>query len=415
MADSLRIAFFLPSFLPKCSGAEIFHHNLAVRLAARGHEISIVLPRRYASALAEVPNLPYSLIAYPANLWSWFKRSPAVAQLLNRRELSRLQLRHGFDLWHGVVLYPTGICLVDWQQRTRDCPYLVRSVGDDILSSPESAVGMRTERRLAELIRKTIPHGRMIVALSETMRREYLALGVPAERVTVIPNAVDLARFEKGEDRTQTRRRLAIDRFAFLAVGRNHPQKDYPTLLDAAAALRQAGSEPFQLLIAGRDIRALQPEVDRRGLQGVVRLFEMGLLNFATAGPTAFALPPPAMIDLYRAADVFVMTSILEGFSSALLEAMAAGLPVVVADSPGSADFVREENSGWIVPPRDPAALASRLRELMQNAGARADLSSRSRSRASQFDWPAVVDRYLALYRQLIAAQKAAGGPPEEG
>ena len=62
------------------------------------------------------------------------------------------------------------------------------------------------------------------------------------------------------------------------------------------------------------------------------------------------------MIDLYRATDAFVMSSLLEGFSSALLEAMAAALPVIVTDSPGCSEFVREEDSGLIVPPRDPAS-----------------------------------------------------------
>ena len=54
MAENLRIAFFAPSFLPKCSGAEIFHHNLATRLVERGHQVSVVLPKRYLSELASV-------------------------------------------------------------------------------------------------------------------------------------------------------------------------------------------------------------------------------------------------------------------------------------------------------------------------------------------------------------------------
>ncbi len=74
------------------------------------------------------------------------------------------------------------------------------------------------------------------------------------------------------------------------------------------------------------------------------------------------------MIDLYRAADAFVMSSLLEGFSSALLEAMAAALPVIVTDSPGCAEFVREEDSGLIVPPRDSASLAQAMAMLMQDA-----------------------------------------------
>jgi glycosyltransferase involved in cell wall biosynthesis len=407
MAKHLRIAFFTPSFLPKCSGAEIFHHNLATRLVERGHRVSIVLPRRYVSELSALPvDFSYDLIPYPANTWSYFKRSMRLALLLNRLALDRLQRRHQFDLWHGIVTYPTGVCLVNWQRHAartgHPTPYLVRSVGDDVLVSGED-VGLRRDSKIEKLIQAAMPDVRMMIALSETMRREYLQLGVPEEHLTIIPNAVDLARFRTPLKREQTRELhgLSPDRFVFLAVGRNHPQKDYATMLDAALQLRRAQGVPFHLVIAGRDVRGLKPEVDRRGLQDVVRLSEIGISKSAPL-ESAFEMPPAEMIDLYRTADAFVMTSLLEGFSSALLEAMAAALPVIVTDAPGCADFVREEDSGWIVPPRDASRLAESMAAILQNPQARTELADRSYRRASQFDWPMVVDRYLELYRDLV-------------
>ena len=413
MAEKLRIAFFTPSFLPKCSGAEIFHHNLATRLAERGHHVSIVLPKRYVNELASArSSLLYELVSYPANTWSYFKRSPHFALFVSRLALGSIQRRHKFNLWHGIVTYPTGICLVDWQKRAaksgRQIPYLVRSVGDDILSSAGKEVGLRRDPKIERLIRNIMPGVQLMIALSETMRREYVKIGVPEEKLAVVPNAVDLARFQAPTNREQTRQRhgLAPDRFMFLAVGRNHPQKDYPTMLDAAFQLHRTLGVPFHLAIAGRDVGGLQPEVNRRGLNGIVRLVDIGLPDFAQAAKTAFELPPASMVDLYRAADAFVMSSLLEGFSSALLEAMAAGLSVVVADSPGCADFVREENSGWIVPPGNATALAEKMGILLQSAETRSSLASRSRQRASQFDWPVVVDRYLEIYQALLRQEK---------
>ena len=413
MAETLRIAFFTPSFLPKCSGAEIFHHNLATRLVERGHHVSIVLPKRYSSELASVAgSFAYALLPYPANTWSYFKRSPRFALLMNRLALGHLQRRHRFDLWHGIVTYPTGICLVDWQKhaskRNRSTPYLVRSVGDDILSSPDKKVGLRRDPRIGSLISDIMPGVRMMIALSETMRREYVRIGVPEEKLVVVPNAVDLARFRAPTNRHQTRQEhgLAPDRFVFLAVGRNHPQKDYTTMLDAALHLHRALGVPFHLAIAGRDADGLQPEVKRRGLDDIVRLLEIGIPESSSPANAALEMPPASMANLYRAADAFVMSSLLEGFSSALLEAMAAGLPVIVADSPGCADFVREENSGWIVPPGNPSALAKKMGMLLQSVEARDELAARSRQRASQFDWPVVVDRYIEIYQGLIGRQK---------
>ena len=420
MAKHLRIAFFTPSFLPKCSGAEIFHHNLATRLVQRGHRVSIVLPRRYVSELSSLPvDFSYDLVPYPANTWSYFKRSIRLALLMNRLALDRLQRRHQFDLWHGIVTYPTGVCLINWQQHAarkgHSTPYLVRSVGDDVLVSGED-VGLRRDPRIEKLIKSAMPEVRMMIALSETMRREYLQLGVPEENLTIIPNAVDLARFRTPLKREQTRERhgLSPDRFVFLAVGRNHPQKDYSTMLDATLQLHRAQGGPFHLVIAGRGVCGLKPEVDRRGLQDVVRLSEIEITKSARLGASAFEMPPAEMIDLYRTADAFVMTSLLEGFSSALLEAMAAALPVIVTDAPGCADFVREEDSGWIVPPRDASRLAESMAAILQDPQARTELADRSYRRASQFDWPMVVDRYLELYGDLVRTTNTSLRPRSE-
>ena len=412
MVKHFRIAFFTPSFLPKCSGAEIFHHNLASRLVEAGHHVAVILPRRYLHELAGLSDkLKYDLIPYPANTWSYFKRSPGFALLINRLALARLQRQHRFDLWHGVVTYPTGVCLINWQEHAaskgKSTPYLVRSVGDDVLVSGQE-VGLRRDSQVEKLIRGTIPQVRMMIALSETMRLEYLRIGVPAERLATIPNAVNLARFHEPTNREETRALYGLARngFLFLAVGRNHPQKDYPTLLDAILQLRRVHNRPFQLLIAGRDAHKLEPEVSRRGLQETVRLADVGVSESLPLTAFTPELPTAAMIDLYRAADAFVMSSLLEGFSSALLEAMAAALPVIVTDSPGCAEFVREEDSGLIVPPRDPAKLAQAMAMLMEDEQTRKQLSVRASQRAAQFDWPRVLDRYLQIYDQLVGTQK---------
>jgi glycosyltransferase involved in cell wall biosynthesis len=414
MAKHLRIAFFTPSFLPKCSGAEIFHHNLASHLIEAGHHVAVVLPKRYLSELAKVSDrLTYDLISYPANTWSYFKRSPALALFVNRLALARLQRRHRFDLWHGVVTYPTGVCLIDWQKHAaakgKSTPYLVRSVGDDVLVSGDR-VGLRRDSQVEKLIRGTIPHVRMMIALSETMRLEYLSIGVAAERLTTIPNAVNLARFQGPTDREETRARYGLTRngFVLLAVGRNHPQKDYPTMLEAILQLRRILKLPFQLIIAGRDVHTLEPEVRGRALQDVVRLAEIGVEQSPAPNASTFELPTTEMIELYRAADAFVMSSLLEGFSSALLEAMAAALPVIVTDSPGCAEFVREENSGLIVPPRDPASLARAMASVMEDTEKRRELSERSSQRAARFDWPRVLNQYLQVYDELVKTPKQA-------
>jgi glycosyltransferase involved in cell wall biosynthesis len=89
---------------------------------------------------------------------------------------------------------------------------------------------------------------------------------------------------------------------------------------------------------------------------------------------------------------------------------MAAALPVIVTDSPGCAEFVREENSGLIVPPGDPASLAQAMASVIEDAEKRRELSERSSQRAVRFDWPRVLNQYLQVYDELVGTPRQADG-----
>lgn len=399
----MKIAILAQTFLPKASGAEIFHHNLATRLTARGHSVTVIIPRKTARALAEKNwDLPYAIDTVPGNTWSWFKRSPRMARWWSGRQFSKLQRRHRFDVWHGVMLVPTGIALIPWAVRRR-IPHVIRSAGDDMIRGRGGQQGLRANPRIDALARREAPRAAAVVALSQTIFSAFEHHGLHEDRIHLIPNAVDLERFAVTVDRNAERTNLGLvaDRFTFLAVGRNHPQKNYTSLLKAALRLTKDGHR-FQLLIAGRDAAQLEKTAAEMGIPDVVRGVE---ITAETDGPPQF--PPDALIRAYRCADAFVMPSLLEGFSSALLEAMAAGLPVLTSDAPGCRDFVRDGKDALIVRPTDVDALADRMRDLMTDASLRADLTKRSLARAAEFSWDSVVTRYEDLYELLRAKPTA--------
>lgn len=398
---TLRIAIFTPSFLPKCSGAEIFHHNLASRLTLAGHEVTVIVPRNVLRQLAG-RRLPYKTVGFPSNLWSFLKRWPGFGLWLCRRKLGQLQRRYRFDVWHTVVTYPTGVAFIDWQKRS-GVPGLLRSVGDDLSSA--QGVGLRRLPNVDRLVRRLVPQVQAAVSLSARMTQDYRALGLEEERIYRLPNAVDLDRFARPVDRQSIRAAHGIgkDVFVFLSVGRNHSQKDFPTLLRACALLQKSTAKDFRLIISGRGSCELSSLVSELGLSDRVHLTQ-------SQAEQSMELPPRSLIELYRSADAFVMSSVLEGFSSALLEAMAAGLPVAVTAAPGIIDFV-EETSALTVPVSDPAALAEAMRRLLEDENLRADLARGSTARAQMFSWGSVVDAYVQLYRGLISSRASAQGP----
>jgi glycosyltransferase involved in cell wall biosynthesis len=393
---SLRIAILAPTFLPKCSGAEVFHHNLAARLAAKGHHVTVVVPRaRVRQLRAQGWDLPYELAAYPDKRWNWLKRHRRFAFWLNRRAMSALQRKHRFDVWHAFVLYPAGVVLADWQH-TSGVPGLVRAVGDDVSGLPSRG----HEAHVAAALREKLPLADCLVALSREMADELAALGITRDKIRILPNAVDAARFAASPERRSAVRAefgLPENAFVFLCVARNHPQKDFATLLAAFRALcAEVPERDLRLVIAGRDAEDLRPQLG--DLSGRVLLCECGAESAAQQVPS---MPPDKLVGLYLAADAFVLSSLLEGFSSAIIEAMAAGLPLVATDVPGIRGVVTENREGLLVPSGSPDKLAAAMRRIIDDAALRARLSSSARETAARYNWPTVVGEYEDLYREL--------------
>lgn len=398
----LRIGILTPTFLPKCSGAEIFHHNLAVRLAEAGHHPIVVVPN---SRLRELRTcgweLPYEMAGFPGKIWNIMKHHTRLGLWLNRRTLDILQRRHRFDVWHAVVLYPAGVALADWQSRSR-MPGLVRAVGDDVLG----ITGRAHNPQRMKILREKLPLARAVVALSQDMAEELAEAGVPRDNIHTIPNAVDYSRFEgPPPDRATVLSRLGFppDSFVFLCVARNHPQKDFPTLFAAFRKLSDQTTIPaVRLIVAGRGVPDLRPAAEAAGISARVQLVELGAGRTENSVPT---MPPPALVELYRSVDAYVMSSLMEGFSSAILEAMAAGLPLIVTDAPGIRSAVNHNREGLMVPCRAPLALAEAMRQVVNSSELRHRLSEGARTTARQYSWPTVTSAYLQLYRELIAGE----------
>lgn len=395
----MRIAIFTPTFLPKCSGAEIFHHNLATQFIKMGLQPSVIMPKSLRRRLAaEGWDLPYPVIPYPANLWSYFKRSAPLAFWLNRRAMSRLQRRHGFDVWHTVVLTPSGVCFADWQSRC-GIPGLIRAVGDDV----KAVAGAELPACMGPLLRSRIPLAQRVVSLSRDMTADLERLGVAPDRIVLVPNAVDHARFSAPADKPALRRAHGIpfDAFVFLCVARNHPQKDLPTLLRAFQKAREAASgRQLHLVLVGRGVPELRSEIVALGLAESTTLLEIQQPPSPGRLPE---YPPQALVDVYRSADAFVLSSLLEGFSTALLEAMATRLPIVATRVHGIVDQVEEGKEGLLVPAQNSDALADAMRQIASDSHLADSLSAQAARRSMEFRWEHVAETYLSLYQKMIS------------
>jgi glycosyltransferase involved in cell wall biosynthesis len=218
-----------------------------------------------------------------------------------------------------------------------------------------------------------------VVCVSEAAREQGLAAhACDRDRSVVIPNAVDVSSFEPGPRAGSRLRIVGVGRFAY--------PKDYPTLVEALSRIR--ADWQAQLAGEGPELADVEGALNREGLAGRVEL--LGARD--------------DVAELLATADLFVLSSRSEGLPVSILEAMAAGLPVVASDVGGVGEAVVHGETGLLVPPEDPAALAQALELLLEDAGLRHRFGAAGRERSLElFDAPRFRAAHLELYRRELA------------
>jgi glycosyltransferase involved in cell wall biosynthesis len=224
------------------------------------------------------------------------------------------------------------------------------------------------------------------VCVPSTFARATLrAAGVPDERILQVPLGVDAQRFTPGPPRRGP--------FRVLYVGRLELLKGLPYLLEAFSRLDLPGAE---LWLAGRVLPEVGPALDRAG-RGVRVL-----------GP----LPHAALPDLYRQVDALAFPSLCDSFGLVLLEAMAAGLPVIATPRSAGPDLIDDGQDGYLVPAAAADALRDRLRALGRDREAGQAMGRRAREKVlSGYTWDHYRARYAAACARLLGITPAGAAP----
>jgi glycosyltransferase involved in cell wall biosynthesis len=255
------------------------------------------------------------------------------------------------------------------------------------------------EASLRAYLEKTVPRSvqraTYVVADSENTRNDVICLlGVPPERVTVVPGGVDPA-FQPVEDPARLaalRREIGLDETTpyILFIGVIEPRKNLVGLVDAFDILKARRPLPHKLVLAGK-----------RGWLSDGTMERADRSPFRTDIIFPGFIPDGELPTLYSAAEAFAFPSHYEGFGLPVLEAMACGTPVVASRASSLPEVVGD--AGMQVDPDDPERLASALELLALNPEMRADFRQRGFERAAQFSWDVAARVMLDVYRKVAA------------
>jgi glycosyltransferase involved in cell wall biosynthesis len=266
----------------------------------------------------------------------------------------------------------------------------------NIIEGPEHAKTAPLRTRLRELAyRLSDPLCDLTTQVSAAGARRYVAIGAtPASKMQFVPNAIDCERFRPDPElRRRIREELGLaDAFTWIWIGRMEQQKDPLTLLKAFQ-MATAAATSCVLVIAGSG--SLEKEV-REATETLGVASQVRFLGSRRDVPA-----------LLNGADGYVLSSRHEGLPMVLLEAAASGLPLVVTSA--GAEAVIAERSGWVVPTRDPEALAERMRALMAlSPERRKSMGEEGRSFvSSKFALEAVLDTWEGIYASILKKRQS--------
>jgi len=374
----VKIGIVTQSYYPRFGGVTEHVHATATELTRRGHAVRVITSRFNSEPPATLPVdrigrnvlIPYNRAFVDFTVGVGLKR-----------RLSALLRRYDFDVIHTHCPAAPSLPLI--AVGAADCPQVGtfhmtgRNALQDVFRTPLS-------KRMARLDAR--------IAVSETAREcaEHYFGGA----YHVIPNGIDIERFHPDNEPIDEWR--SRDRINIVFVGRLDPRKGVDDLIDAVPGVVERTRGRARFLIVGDSYL-------RHRLEGAVRSDMREHVEFVGAVP-ASDLPR-----WYATADIVVSPATgNESFGIVLLEAMAAGRPVVCSDIPGYRTVVTPDLNAVVHAPGDVASLTDALSCLVEDEDRRTALAINGRKRALEFAWPRVTDRIEGLYRTLLAGTDAA-------
>jgi glycosyltransferase involved in cell wall biosynthesis len=384
----MKIAHVIPRHLMEMGGLQIFVHNICRNQVMKGHDV-YVITQTYPQNIADCE---YSIIKIPS--LKGFRFLYGFYKYLLKYYVHQLQKKYKFDVWQINGGFPYGTILVDYFLQNK-IPSVLRCSGDDIQVSHELNYGVRRNSSVNKLVQKNYPKFSKVIAITKTVVQEYVKLNINIDKIELIPNGVDNKRFIEFTDSFDIRNKYNIPSKAkiVLSVGRNHQKKNYSIIPDIVKYLLKYELDVYWIVI-GTDVKSISNEIhDIQVKNHIILIDELSVQN-----KIKWEVPSDELINFYKQADVFAMTSMLETFGIVLIEAMAAGLPIVCFDVPGVID-VMNDSCGFICPAGEVAMYKEKLLKLLQSDNVK--FSKASVELSNKYSWDRVTEMYLDVYSNI--------------
>ena len=375
----MRVVMLVQTFhVNSFGGAERQIASLAPLLKERGVDVQVVTRRNpHTPGYEEVYGIP----VHRSPLITGPKGDVITAATYTAYALAQVKRLHP-DVLHAHGLFSPTVAALS-ARRLFGVPVVAKALRGGVLGD---VIRVRRKPRGEMRVRNMSREVDGFITISEEIREELLSVGVPPDKCHYIPNGVDISRFRPADPETKRMQRAAkgvADVPTVLYIGRLVPEKRVDNLLKAWETLH-AECPRAQLIIVGTGTE------------------EQSLREAAGEGVT-FAGRVDDVPAWLQVGDVFVLPSISEGLSNSLLEAMAAGLPIIASAVGEAPHLITSEEDGWLIPPDDVPALTCALRSALQDIGRTRQIGQHNRERIlNDFQLSVTADKLVELYHTVL-------------
>jgi glycosyltransferase involved in cell wall biosynthesis len=374
----MRAALVCDEFYPDIGGAPHYAFELSRQLIKLGVETVVIThghpgrPEEEEIGGVKVKRLKGLVLKNPHRA-----ASPLIFRHCHRYIMDgKFDLVHALDIYSSMTLMATAFA----RRRGIPCVLTCHTVMD-------SALLILVQRPLHALFIGGVDR---VIAVSQAAARFSHSLGFPEQRITVVPNGVDLSCFNGATDASLMRKELGIGSQPLVLTVSRLIKRKSPELLVSAfvKVLRAIPDAKLVIAGAGREMDNLYRQTEELGIRNSV--FMMG------------GLPRERVAQLMAAADIFVLSSKMESFGLTLLEASAAGIPVVCSNAGGVPEVFQDGFNALLYPPGDDDAMASAMISLIRDRDLAKRVSANALQTARGFTWGATAERTLRVYEEVL-------------
>lgn len=368
---NMRIAIVITRFPPKwLAGAEIATYNLAKYLSLQGHEIHVFtsfdegIEKSYTENGFQIHRIDFPRLKIIGLPIFWLKACLSIKKL-------------NPDLIHTQTIHTSflGLVLKVFLKK----PYIVWARGSDVYLSEQY-------KFLKPFTKSILKHATVVIALTKDMQNAITRI-YPRD-VEVVPNGIDTSRF----DNIESKKEKINSGKKLLYVGRLVPVKGVVDLIDSMKYIIEKNQD-VELIIIGDG--TLRKELENKSRDN-------GLSDhICFKGEVPNEVIPQCMIS----ADIFILPSYSEGFPNCLLEAMAAGLPIVCTNIKGLPDIVEDNINGFLVQPNDPKSICEKVNILLDNDLLRDKISKNNLEKVQLYSWENIVKKLEEIYEKADVKQ----------